>query len=133
MLEIFNLGYSCIGAYYRDRRERDFNLREERQKRSDSTNATLNKSHNRAFMDRENFHSSEGGNIRSRLGSRGGKEQLGLGSKSTDRIDDALYDEEKVLDRDELERLRLANAVIDQPWKTNPEMVPRGNYFEVSI
>merc|ERR1719510_2836516 len=67
--------------------------------------------------------------IRSRLGKR---ERLdkGYGTKSNDHVDPALYDEEKVLDREELERLRFANTTASKPWEVNPEMVPRGNYFE---
>ena len=70
-------------------------------------------------------------NIRSRLGM---KKDSGIDpstSKSTKEIDSTLYDEEKVLDRDELERLRYANSIAARPWESNPEMVPRGNYFEV--
>ena len=46
-------------------------------------------------------------------------------------MDRDLYDEEKVLDRNELERLRYANSFANNSWDTNPESVPRGNYFEV--
>ena len=48
-------------------------------------------------------------------------------------MDRDLYDEEKVLDRNELERLRYANSFANNSWDTNPESVPRGNYFEVCI
>ena len=46
-------------------------------------------------------------------------------------MDSAIYDEDKVLDRNELERLRFANAFSSGSWDSNPENVPRGNYFEV--
>ena len=39
--------------------------------------------------------------------------------------------EEKVLDRNDLEKLRFANAFASESWDSNPENVPRGNYFEV--
>ena len=68
--------------------------------------------------------------IRSRLGTRQNIDQ-GSEENAKTKLDNVLYDEEKVLDRDELERLRFANAVTFKPWETNPEMVPRGNYFEV--
>ena len=69
--------------------------------------------------------------VKSRLGRR---QVVGSGdfdSKSSPKEDSALYDEDKVLDRDELERLRIMNANAARPWEVNPEIVPRGNYFEV--
>ena len=47
-----------------------------------------------------------------------------------------LYDDDRILDRAEMERLRQENAkATQQPQMrdTNPEFVPRGNYFEVGI
>ena len=107
-----------------------YRLDERDQKRNrDGKPKTL--SPTRAFMDSE-IQSSQKNDIRSRLGKR---ERLdkGYGTNPNDHVDPALYDEEKVLDREELERLRFANTTASKPWEVNPEMVPRGNYFEVSI
>ena len=66
-------------------------------------------------------------NIRSRLGSK----TSARNSENVEAMDSAIYDEDKVLDRNELERLRFANAFSSGSWDSNPENVPRGNYFEV--
>merc|ERR1712126_783069 len=58
-----------------------------------------------------NMDDTRRSNIRSRLGKK-------------------IFDEEKVLDRNELEKLRFANAFANESWDSNPESVPRGNYFE---
>ena len=49
-------------------------------------------------------------------------------SENVGAMDSAIYDEDKVLDRNELERLRFANAFSGGSWDSNPENVPRGNY-----
>ena len=69
--------------------------------------------------------------VKLRLGRRQVVRDKDLDSKAIPKEDSALYDEDKVLDRDELERLRIVNANALRPWEVNPEIVPRGNYFEV--
>ena len=65
-------------------------------------------------------------NIRSRLGKK-----ISNDKDKAKEMDPVLFDEEKVLDRNELEKLRFANAFANESWDSNPENVPRGNYFEV--
>ena len=75
----------------------------------------------------ENLNAVVKSNIRSRLGSK----TSARNSENVEAMDSAIYDEDKVLDRNELERLRFANAFSSGSWDSNPENVPRGNYFEV--
>jgi hypothetical protein len=104
---------------------------EERDRKRNRDGKQKNVSSTQAVMDSE-MQSSQKSDIRSRLGTREGLDK-GYGTKAKDHVDPALYDEEKVLDREELERLRFANTATSKPWETDPEMVPRGNYFEVCI
>ena len=106
-------------------------IEEERHHRRDNRDSEGKYSSiSRAFMDNTTAH-SEKSDVHSRLGRRELSNAKGYGDKSTTKKDDsALYDEDKVLDRDELERLRLANANSVKPWEVNPEFVPRGTYFE---
>ena len=105
-------------------------LEEERQRRRSGrkTEDTNLPGISRIYADSE--YSSKSA-VKLRLGKRQvvGDEDIDL--KSSPKEDSALYDEDKVLDRDELERLRIVNANALRPWEVNPEIVPRGNYFEV--
>ena len=76
----------------------------------------------------DNLKTIERSNIRARLGKR---TIINEGEKVKENMDHDLFDEEKVLDRNELEKLRYANLFVGNSWDTNPENVPRGNYFEV--
>ena len=113
---------------FRNRRRKG---QEEIKSQRNNTFKLDNVSKTRAFMDSSSPNNKGKCNVRSRLGM---KKDCGIDastSKSTIEIESTLYDEEKVLDRDELERLRYANSIAARPWESNPEMVPRGNYFEV--
>ena len=102
---------------------------EERDRKRSRDGKLKNISPTKAVMHSE-IQSLQKSDIRSRLGTRESLDK-GYGTKTKDQVDPALYDEDKILDREELERLRFANTVTSKPWEVNPEMVPRGNYFEV--
>merc|ERR1711894_255187 len=75
----------------------------------------------------DNLKTIERSDILARLGKR---TIINKGEKVKENMDHDLFDEGKVLDRNELEKLRYANLFVGNSWDTNPENVPRGNYFE---
>ena len=128
--------FSIYNFFCRDDRKAEWEKseKERQRRRNDRDTEVKNISLNRAFMDSTNPNYLDKSDIRSRLGKRQVISGEGYESKSTTKgLDPALYDEDKILDRDELERLRFANANTVRPWEVNPEIVPRGTYFEVSL